>query len=120
MEVPENLCSSCRRRVAVYKRVTSGERLCRLCLFRSVVKQVRKAVHYYKMVRRGSAILYVIRPEAVGESLAGLHTYKVATKDFNLRYYVLCLSDVTDCDLVKNAVGHSDVELISIRDRIYT
>jgi hypothetical protein len=113
-EEGKRLCTACRKRDAVYRRISSGEVLCKLCLFRSLVKQVRKAIHYYKMVSRSSSVLYVIRPEAVAESVIGFIIYKKATKDFNLVYNVLCIDKLTNCDEVKHYIGQNNVGFITI------
>lgn len=101
------LCSACRRRSAVYKRRSSGELLCKLCLIRSLIRQVRKVVHYYKMANKLSAVLFIIRPEAVAESIVGFYIYRGATKDLQLTYNVLCFNGLTDCNTVKNYINHN-------------
>lgn len=112
------LCSSCKKRIAVYKRKTSGEYLCRLCLFRSLVKQVRRAIHYYRMIHRSSSVLYIIRPEAVAEAVAGIQIYRGATKNFNLNYYVMCVNGITDCNGVEGFIS-SDVHKIVVVEAKY-
>jgi len=81
----------------VYKRRNSGEILCRLCLFRSLVKQTRKAVSYYQMIRRNGSSLYIVRPDAIGESIVGFTVYRNSIKDFKTKIYVLCVDGITRC-----------------------
>lgn len=99
------LCSSCGKRVAVYRRRTSGEALCKLCLFRSLVKQVRKAINCYKMVNRSKSVLYILRPEAVGESVIGFNIYKNAIKGFDIDLSIMCINGITDCKSVEESLN---------------
>ncbi|MEM1645386.1 MAG: hypothetical protein QXL96_05890 [Ignisphaera sp.] len=108
------LCSVCRKRDAVYRRRSSGELLCRLCLFRSIVRQVRKAVRYYKMVNKLSTVLFVIRPEAVEESIVSFYIYKGATKDLQLTYNVICFNSITNCSIVKHYIGRNVDNFIEV------
>jgi len=108
------LCSACRKRNAVYKRRSSGELLCKLCLTRSLIRQVRKVVHYYKMANKLSTVLFIVRPEAVAESIVGFHIYRGATKDLQLTYNVLCLNSLTDCSIVKNYINQNVSRFIEV------
>lgn len=119
-EGDKKICSACRKREAIYKRISSGEILCKLCLFRSLVKQVRKAVHYYKMVNRLSSVLFIIRPDAVSESIVGFNIYRRATRDFELKYNVLCIDRLVDCEAVKKSVDEKSVNLIVIESNFKT
>ncbi len=116
------LCSSCRRREAVYRRLTSGEKLCRLCLFSATANQVRKAVHYYKMLKRGDSIIFILRPDKPLLSLQAFLIFHTAVRDMELKYSILCLKDVTNCELVehivKSHVKKSDIEIVSIPCRL--
>uniref|UniRef100_A0A7C2ZLU5 Cytoplasmic tRNA 2-thiolation protein 2 n=1 Tax=Ignisphaera aggregans TaxID=334771 RepID=A0A7C2ZLU5_9CREN len=98
-------CSACKRREAIYRRKSSGEQLCKLCLFHSLVKQVRKAIHYYKMVVRSGSTLFIIRPDAVGESVVGFNIFRRATRDFQLSYNILCIDGLVDCSMARNLIG---------------
>jgi len=109
----EVYCSSCRKRLAVYKRIVSGEKLCRYCLYNSVVKQVRKAVHYYKMVRKNGSAIYILRPERILSSIEGLYILISALKDFNVALHVLCIYDFIDCETLSKLFP--SVTFINIR-----
>ncbi|MEM0371217.1 MAG: hypothetical protein QXG46_00845 [Ignisphaera sp.] len=93
----DTLCTSCRRRYAVYKRRSSGEILCKLCLFRSLVKQTRKAVNHYQMMHRNGSALYIIRPDSIGESIIGFSLYRNSIKGYDTKIYVLCIDGITRC-----------------------
>lgn len=101
MNLNNVLCSSCKKRYAIYKRKSSGEFLCKLCLFRSLVKQTRKAVNNYHMISRKQSMLYIIRPDAVGESVEGLVIYRSAVKDLEAKIYALCINNLTLCEDVE-------------------
>lgn len=78
------------------------------------MKQVRKAIHYYKMVNKSSSILYIIRPEAVAESIIGFNIYRKATKNFNLMYSILCFNKLTNCEAVKRYIDENIAHFIII------
>ncbi len=98
----EVYCTSCKKRLATYKRVSSGEKLCRYCLYNSIVKQVRKAIHRYRMVKKNGTAIYVLRPEHILNSIEGLYVLISAFKDFNMNLHVLCIDNFINCkDLSK-------------------
>lgn len=107
-------CMRCKKREAIYVRATSGERLCKLCLRDSVVKQVRKALNYYKMVTRGSGVLFVIRIDKPLLSLTALSLYKSAAKDFSVKLHALCfqVKGATEyCRQLMGAVKDEEVDV---------
>ena len=93
----ELLCRVCRKRKPVYKRITSGELLCRQCLYSSVVKQIRKAVNYYTIVHRGEHTLFIARPDRPLESAFILQLLNSAIRDLNVEISVVCYSSFIDC-----------------------
>ncbi|MEL9939501.1 MAG: hypothetical protein QW348_01080 [Ignisphaera sp.] len=95
------LCSSCGKRVATYYRLTSGEKLCRLCLFNSVAKQVRRTSHYYKMFRKNEKVIFAIRGDDIALSLESFFVLNNAMKDFDLEYKILCPNNLIDCRIVE-------------------
>ena len=90
-------CKVCRRREAVYKRLTSGELLCRPCLYSGVVKQVRRAMSYYAIVHRGERALFIVRPDRPLESIISLQLFLSAARDLELEISILCYSQLLDC-----------------------
>jgi len=64
-----SLCSSCKRRPAFYYRKQSGEALCKVCLERSVVKQVKKAIGAFSLLIPKSKILIPLIPDKPYESV---------------------------------------------------
>uniref|UniRef100_A0A7J2U1V1 Uncharacterized protein n=1 Tax=Ignisphaera aggregans TaxID=334771 RepID=A0A7J2U1V1_9CREN len=101
LSVSQPLCTSCGKRGAVYKRFTSGEKLCRLCLFRSVAKQVRKTIHYYKMLKKNDAVLYILRGDGIILSVEAFAILHAAIKDLELVYNILCPSNIVNCNAVE-------------------
>jgi len=95
--VNELTCKICRRRRPVYKRITSGELLCRHCLYSSVVKQIRKAVNYYTIVHRGERALFIARPDRPLESAFALQLLSRAVHDLDVEISVICYSSFIDC-----------------------
>ena len=65
------LCTACGRRRAIYLRRSSGERLCHVCLERSLLKNIKRSFHYVKPPTR-AVILYVIPPCRLVEGVSGL------------------------------------------------
>ncbi|MEM2528691.1 MAG: hypothetical protein QXG40_04765 [Ignisphaera sp.] len=110
-------CSSCRKRDAVFKRRTSGEKLCRLCLYSSIVKQIRKALHYYKMIKKNSNAAFLIMANKPLLSLAALSVYESAVRDFNIDITVLCFDKYTDCGKISSSIKASNHKLIEVKDR---
>jgi len=74
------LCTSCRKREAFYHRLASGEKLCRTCLFRSLVRQVRRALGLYSMLRPKERVFFVVRPDKPLESVAMAEVFRGATR----------------------------------------
>lgn len=67
------VCSSCRRYGAVYLRRSSGERLCRKCLERSLIKSVKKAFRDVNELKPKSTVITLIPLERVVEGTVLLH-----------------------------------------------
>ena len=123
--------------MAIYKRVTSGELLCAHCLFNSVVTQVRKAINYYAMFKRGSKVLFIIRFDRPLESLTAFKAFLKASRKLDLEISILCIDinnsicknsllqlfDVSDTQMEKIVVGtqyipNGFVELIKFQEAI--
>jgi len=104
IEVPQPICTSCNKRHATYHRITSGEKLCKLCLFNSVVKQTRKISHYYKMFRKNQKIVFAIRGDNIPLSIESFLILHQAVKDFELEYKILCPDNIVDCKIVDNEI----------------
>jgi hypothetical protein len=98
------LCTSCRKRVAVYRRLTSGEKLCRLCLFRSVAKQVRKTIHYYKMLKKKESVLYILRSDDIALSIEAFAIIHAAARDLEMSYNIICPSNIVNCNAVETHI----------------
>ncbi len=113
----EVYCSSCKKRLATYKRIASGEKLCRYCLYNSVVKQIRKAIHYYKMVKKSGSAIYILRPERILSSIEGLYTLISALKDFNIALHVLCIHNFTDCENLSKSFPSTTFINVRIEDK---
>jgi len=92
----------------VYRRAASGERVCSTCLFNAVVDQVKKALNYFAMVRKGSRVLFVVRPDKPLESLIALRVFIKAAKDFDLEIHALCIDGIAPC----NEIGSQLQELV--------
>jgi len=101
LSTAQPLCTLCGKRGAVYRRLASGEKLCRLCLFRSVAKQVRKTVHYYKMLKKGDTVLYILRGDELALSVEAFAILHTAVKDLELVYSILCPSDIVNCSSIE-------------------
>uniref|UniRef100_A0A7C5XN52 Uncharacterized protein n=1 Tax=Ignisphaera aggregans TaxID=334771 RepID=A0A7C5XN52_9CREN len=115
------LCSSCKRRYATFRRRTSGERLCRLCLYNSVIKQVRKAIHYYKMIRKNSSILFLIMVNKPLLSIMSLSIYESAVKNFNINNSVLlCFNKYLNCGNIKEIIKSGHYEFIEFEPHFIT
>ena len=67
MEVPK--CTSCKRRQAFYYRRQSGELLCKICLERSVIKQIKRAIGRFNLLQPRSTIIIPLIPDMPYESL---------------------------------------------------
>jgi len=50
-------CSRCGKRAAIYFRVESGEKLCKLCFLRSVERKIVKTIRKYSMIEEGDLVL---------------------------------------------------------------
>ncbi len=115
------LCSSCKRRYATFRRRTSGERLCRLCLYNSVIKQVRKAVHYYKMIRKNSSILFLVMVNKPLLSIMSLSIYESAVKDFSIDNLVLlCFNRYLNCNNIKDIIKSNHYGFIEFEPHFIT
>ncbi|MCS7111431.1 MAG: hypothetical protein N3D82_03890 [Ignisphaera sp.] len=113
-------CSSCRKRYAVFKRRTSGEKLCRLCLYSSVVRQVRKALHYYKMIRKNCSIMFLLMANSPLLSIAALSIYESAIRDFNAGITVLCFSKYINCKMIRDIMKADRYGVIEVDDEFTT
>ncbi len=113
-------CSSCRKRHAVFKRRVSGEKLCRLCLYRSVVKQVRRTLHYYKMIKKNSNIMFLIMANKPLLSIVALSIYESTIRDFNVNITVLCFNRYIDCKKISNIIRANSYRIIEVDDKFTT
>lgn len=59
-------------------------------------------------------MLYLIRPDAVAESIIGLNIYRVATKGFELSYNVICVDGLTNCDDIRHITGGNIRQFVTI------
>lgn len=112
-------CSACGKRYAVFKRRTSGEKLCRLCLHSSVVKQIRKALHYYKMIRKNCSVLFLPIVNKPLLSIAALSMYESAVKDFDVSISILCFNRYIDCRVISSVIDGRH-RVIEIEDKFIT
>ena len=96
-KLSDMVCKLCRKRRPVYKRVTSGEVLCRQCLYSSIVKQIRKAVNYYTIVHRGERALFIIRPDRPLESVLAFQLLNSAIRDLDIEISLICYSGFINC-----------------------
>jgi hypothetical protein len=84
----EVLCTSCSRRQAVYLRRHSGERLCLGCLYRSIVKEIKRAFSTFGRVGPGLRV-GVLVPETL--ALEGALLLKLLS-DVEERYSGLAIA----------------------------
>jgi len=96
-KLSEMVCKLCRRRRPVYKRITSGEVLCRQCLYNSIVKQIRKAMNYYAIAHRGEHALFVVRPDRPLESAFAFQLLNSAIRGLGVEISMICYSSFIDC-----------------------
>ena len=82
------LCKNCQRMPAFFLRPYSGEYLCKHCLRRGVLKQIRKTLSYYPIVKRGEEVLYLIRLDRPAESIVFMDIFKYFIKRLNLKVHI--------------------------------
>jgi len=105
------LCNRCKRRYAVYRRPSSGEKLCIPCLFWSLVGQVRKALHYYSMIHSKDKVLFALRWDKPAESIEALRIFRKAASSFEPRISILCVDRLLNCDAVLKVIERIDPTL---------
>ncbi len=109
-------CQHCKKRDAVYRRLASGEVLCVQCLANAVVKQIRKAMSVYPIVKRDENVLYVIRSDKPLESITALKLFLKAVSGLNVSIDVLCI-DVNSnglCNTVEEILKRQSLEVRKI------
>jgi len=83
------VCKNCRKEPAFYLRPYSGEFVCKQCLRKGLVKQVRKTLSYYPIVKRRERVIYVIRLDRPAESIAFLKIFKNFVKRLDLDMHLV-------------------------------
>ncbi|MCS7107980.1 MAG: hypothetical protein RMH77_03940 [Sulfolobales archaeon] len=120
-----HICTSCRRRRAVYLRRTSGEKLCSSCYEKSLIKVIKRALRDVNELRPGATIASIIILERLIPSLTLLYCLNrveqrygcsVLALAFYMKGYEKVIEDVINSVLIskfnfnKNLVKVLEVE----------
>ena len=81
----DTLCTSCNRKVAVYLRRSSGERLCSICFERSLIKVVKRSLRNVRDLRPGIELASLVIPERLVTSITTLYILNKIEKRYNCR-----------------------------------
>ena len=113
MIISEVRCVSCHRRPARYKRIQSGEALCPLCLERSLIKQIRRSLGRYSMLRPFAKVIFLITLESFSKHIAALELFRKATSDHHTQIIVGLPSIFQDLNEIIEDLGY-ETEVLQI------
>jgi len=122
----DTLCTSCNRRVAVYLRRSSGERLCSICFERSLIKVVKRSLRNVRDLRPGIELASLVIPERLVTSITTLYILNKIEKRYNCRViavlpinerYRTIIDDIINL-IIKPKVGINDefIDIINYGD----
>lgn len=99
------LCTSCNRRVAIYLRRSSGERLCSICFERSLIKIVKRSLRDVKDLKPGIKLASLVIPERLVTSITTLYILNKIEGKYNCK--VVAVLPVNECyrDVVDNIIN---------------
>ncbi|MCD6323654.1 MAG: hypothetical protein J7L55_00900 [Desulfurococcales archaeon] len=108
-----DVCTSCRRRHAFYVRHASGEKLCRKCLEKSLLKHIRRSLRGIGLRPRTVISVYLPRSWV----LEGLLLLRLVSNiERNYGTHVLCFVPINCAGTVQSFIsGLSNVSLIPYR-----
>ena len=111
-EAENPLCTSCKRKPAVYKRTYSGELLCIDCLERSLEKAVRRSLGETGLLRPRTTLLVPISLSATPQSLALARLLANVERRYGSRLIVAVPSLLSISFKLKNIIN---IKIINIK-----